>query len=100
MDVCRPENGSSGDCWRGADPITPPPADELDALLELSRRGDIRGFKKQLAGLREVEDGRYAAFVRSLEPFVASYQMNRLRDALRRFQENANANGASHHPSP
>ncbi len=80
----------------GAEPIMPPPATELDTLLELSRRGDIRGVKKQLAGLRKAENGRYAAFVRSLEPFVASYQMNRLRDALRKFQENGN--GTSSHP--
>lgn len=72
-----------------------PSAEELDALLELSRRGDILKVKRQLAALRVAEAGRYAPFVHTLEPFVAGYQMHRLRDALARFQTH-HANG--NHP--
>lgn len=58
------------------------PIEEIDGMLELSRRGDILGIKKRRAGLAAVGDGNYAPFVQSLEPFVATYQMNRIRDAL------------------
>jgi CheY-like chemotaxis protein len=61
----------------GADPVAPPP-EEIDAVLELSRRGDILGIKKRLASLAAVDQGRYAPFVGILEPFVAAYQMNRI----------------------
>jgi CheY-like chemotaxis protein len=64
-----------------------PPAEEIDAMLELSRRGDILGIKKRLAALATLNQGGYAAFVSALEPFVASYQMNRIRDALLKLRQ-------------
>jgi CheY-like chemotaxis protein len=70
-----------------------PPAEEIDAVLELSRRGDILGIKKRLATLAAVDQGRYAPFVGILEPFVAAYQMNRIRDTMLKFKENGD-----HHP--
>jgi signal transduction histidine kinase/CheY-like chemotaxis protein/ligand-binding sensor domain-containing protein len=59
-----------------------PPVEEIDRILELSRRGDILGIKKRLADLATMNDGSYTAFVADLQPFVAAYQMNRIRDAL------------------
>ncbi|MCA1659249.1 MAG: response regulator [Verrucomicrobiaceae bacterium] len=59
-----------------------PPVEEIDSILELSRRGDILGIKKRLAALAGADHGDYAAFVAGLQPFVATYQMNRIRDAL------------------
>jgi signal transduction histidine kinase/DNA-binding NarL/FixJ family response regulator len=59
-----------------------PPLEEIDSILELSRRGDILGIKKRLATLGAIQDGSYASFVASLQPFVAAYQMDRIRDAL------------------
>ena len=64
-----------------------PPPEEIDAMLELSRRGDILGIKKRLTALASVEHGGYTTFVHGLEPFVASYQMNRIRDVLLRVKE-------------
>jgi signal transduction histidine kinase/CheY-like chemotaxis protein/ligand-binding sensor domain-containing protein len=68
-----PDAGSTG--------VTPP-LEEIDSILELSRKGDILGIKKRLATLGTIQDGTYAAFVASLQPFVAAYQMDRIRDAL------------------
>jgi CheY-like chemotaxis protein len=79
-------------CVNGTEPVAPP-AEEIDAVLELSRRGDILGIKKRLATLAAVDQGRYAPFVGILEPFVAAYQMNRIRDTMLKFKENGN-----HHP--
>ena len=62
-----------------------PPAAELEALLELSRRGDVLKVRRKLAGLRTA-DPRLARFVEPLERLAATYQMNRLRDALLEFQ--------------
>jgi CheY-like chemotaxis protein len=64
-----------------------PPLAEIDTILELSRRGDILGIKKRLAAL--VDHGGYSAFVADLQPFVATYQMNRIRDALLKLKEEA-----------
>ena len=66
----------------------PPPA-ELDAMLELSRRGDILGIKKRLGAIRSTDHGAYDAFVGSLEPLVAAYQMDRIREWLIRCKEQA-----------
>ncbi len=68
-----------------------PPAAEIEAMLELSRRGDILGIKKRLTALASAEGGGYTTFVHGLEPFVASYQMNRIRDALLRVKEESEA---------
>jgi hypothetical protein len=68
-----------------------PPAEEIDAMLELSRRGDILGIKKRLTALASAEGGGYTTFVHGLEPFVASYQMNRIRDVLLRVKEEGEA---------
>ncbi len=67
-----------------------PPPEEIEAMLELSRRGDILGIKKRLAALAASDHGNYATFVQSLEPFVAAYQMNRIRDALLKLQKEKN----------
>ena len=58
-----------------------PPVAELDALLELSRRGDVLKIRRRLADLL-VGDPRHARFVEPLAALAASYQMNRLRDSL------------------
>ncbi len=58
-----------------------PPAEELSALLELSRRGDVLKIRRRLADLLAA-DPRHAGFVEPLAALAASYQMNRLRDAL------------------
>ena len=58
-----------------------PPAGELEALLELSRRGDVLKIRRRLADLLAT-DPRYAGFVEPLAALAAAYQMNRLRDAL------------------
>ena len=75
--ACPADNG-------GGDALTPP-AEELDALLELSRRGDILKIRRRLADLLAT-DPRHAGFVKPLESLAASYQMNRLREALRELQ--------------
>jgi len=70
------------------EPATPP-LEEIDSMLELSRRGDILGIKKRLNALAAVETGPYAAFVDQLQPFVATYQMNRIRDVLLKLKSDA-----------
>lgn len=70
-----------------------PPLEEIDAILELSRRGDILGIKKRLATLASPDGGGYATFAQSLESFVASYQMNRIRDALLKLKDGDNVSG-------
>ena len=64
-----------------------PEAAEIEAMLELSRRGDILGIKKRLAALRAAHGGNGGGFVRELEPLVAGYQMERIRDLLSRYGE-------------
>ena len=61
--------------------IFAPPVEELDALLELSRRGDVLKIRRRLADLLAA-DPRHASFVEPLAALAASYQMNRLRDTL------------------
>ena len=65
-----------------------PAAEEIDAMLELSRRGDILGIKKRLGALQAAGAGGCGSFVRGLEPLVASYQMDRIRDVLIKCKEN------------
>jgi signal transduction histidine kinase/CheY-like chemotaxis protein len=64
-----------------------PPVEEIDSMLEMSRRGDILGIKKRLAELATMKNGDYTAFVADLQPFVATYQMNRIRDALLKLKK-------------
>ncbi|MBS0660705.1 MAG: response regulator [Verrucomicrobia bacterium] len=71
---------------REAAPPEVPPAGELEAMLELSKRGDIVGLKRRLGSLVEAQP-RYADFARSLQPFIAGFQMNRLREALEQVIE-------------
>ncbi len=73
-----------------ADAENAPPAEEIDAMLELSRRGDILGIKKRLVALQTTPGGGCGPFVRGLEPLVASYQMDRIRDVLIKCKENGN----------
>ena len=64
-----------------------PTLEEIEALLELSRRGDIGGIKKRLRGW-QTEGGRASsAFVRGLEPLVAGYQMDRIREMLTKHKQ-------------
>ena len=60
-----------------------------EGMLELSRRGDILGIKKRLNALAAAETGHYAEFVDQLQPFVATYQMNRIRDVLLKLKSDA-----------
>ncbi len=70
----------------------PPPPEEIDALLELSRRGDILGIRKRLGALQAAGQHRGCrTLARGLEPLVAGYQMDRIRDVLIRFKENGPA---------
>ncbi len=80
-------------------PILPPPAEELEALLELSQRGDIVRLKRRLAALAE-GDARYAPFFESLRPFIAAFQMNRIRDALEGWISHGAAENTEVKPSP
>ncbi len=70
-----------------ADGQAAPLLEEIDALLELSRRGDIVGLRKRLNALRQpsVTDGT-AALVRRLEPMVAAYQMEEIHALLLEVQ--------------
>jgi signal transduction histidine kinase/DNA-binding NarL/FixJ family response regulator len=68
-----------------------PPIEEIDSMLELSRRGDILGIKKRLNALAAVDSGNYAEFVDQLQPFVATYQMNRIRDVLLKLKSESKA---------
>ncbi len=60
-------------------------------MLDLSRRGDILGIKKRLGALQAAGPGGCLSFVRGLEPLVAGYQMDRIRDVLIKCKENGNA---------
>ena len=67
-----------------------PPAAEIDALLELSLRGDIVGIRQRLARL-EAPDAPpgSATLVRALQPLAASFEMDRLHARLVQFQRHA-----------
>ena len=74
-----------------------PETAEVEALLELSKRGDIVGLKRRLGSLVEVQPG-YAEFARTLQPFIAGFQMNRLREALEQVRQQQPPSSES--PSP
>ena len=68
-----------------ADPA--PPADVVEALLELSSQGDVVGLREQLDALRAPgAPVGGAVLVRALETLVANYQMDQIHETLLRFQ--------------
>ena len=81
----------SGGVEGPAEPNATPSPEEIDALLELSRRGDILGIKKRLGALQVAGAQNGAAFARRMAPLVASYQMDRIREVLVACKENSEA---------
>ena len=68
-------------------PDAAPPADEVEALLELSLQGDVVGLRERLDTLHAPgAPAGSATLVRTLEPLVANYQMDQLHEKLLRFQ--------------
>ena len=64
-----------------------PAPEEIEALLELSRRGDIVGLKKRLHKWQTENDRASSAFARGMEPLVTGYQMDRIREYLTKHRE-------------
>ena len=74
-----------------ADRPAAPLLEEINALLELSLRGDIVGLRKRLDTLRQTTgaaDGT-AALVRRLDPLAAAYQMEGIHALLLEIQTHA-----------
>ncbi len=73
-----------------ADSHPAPPAETVEALLELASQGDVVGLRKHLDTLRAPgAPVGSAALVRALDPLVANYQMDLLHETLLRFQAHA-----------
>ena len=63
------------------EPALPP--EEIDALLELSLRGDIVGIRKRIDSLRAAgTSGGAEAFARRLAPLIDAYQMEAIHALL------------------
>ena len=70
-----------------------PSTQAVSALLELSLRGDIAGLRHRLETLRAPDaPAGSATLVRTLEPLIASFQMDRLHERLLQFQATARGN--------
>ena len=70
-----------------------PSTQAVSALLELSLRGDIAGLRHRLETLRAPDaPAGSATLVRTLEPLIASFQMDRLHERLLQFQAAARGN--------
>lgn len=64
--------------------------DEIEALLQLSLRGDIAGIHKSLVALQSgPRADQYDLLIRQLEPLVANYQMDQLHQVLLKLKQDA-----------
>ena len=66
--------------------LIPPPAAEMEELLELAMLGDILGIQ-QRAALLEQKDSRYQPFARQLQQFAAAFQDKQLLNFIKRHLE-------------
>jgi PAS domain S-box-containing protein len=65
-----------------------PPAEQLQELLDLAARGDIRSLQQQVSRL-EALDETYSPFVARLRAHAGAYQMKELRRWLRSLETHA-----------
>jgi len=71
-----------------AAPPTPPCVEELQTLLHLASRGDIKRLLEQVSRLESL-DQAYTPFVEQLRARAAGYQMKELRRWLKSFEMTA-----------
>jgi CheY-like chemotaxis protein len=62
--------------------VTAPPQDELEHLLELALRGDMRGIRERTTHL-ETLDARYTAFARSLHDLAKEFERQQILALIR-----------------
>ncbi|XOF32503.1 MAG: chemotaxis protein CheB [Candidatus Electrothrix sp. YB6] len=67
-----------------SEPIVPPPASDLQALLEAASLGMMHAIRRQ-AFLLEEQDSRYSPFVRRLVELADTFEEKPLLDFLRRY---------------
>lgn len=70
--------------------IAPPPHEDLAALYELARIGNILGLRKQLVQL-DAADPRWHAFVSKLTALTRDIKLQEIRAYLRQCLENLNS---------
>ena len=64
--------------------LTPPPKEEVEALLAIAKRGDIRQIGKEVAKLAQ-ENPDLKAFENRVNQLVKGFKMKQIRDMLRSF---------------
>jgi CheY-like chemotaxis protein len=66
------------------DLLIAPPKQELEALLELARVGDIKGILDQAVRLEQSEE-RYILFATELRQLAKGFQVNKLQELLKKY---------------
>lgn len=61
-----------------------PPADEIAALLDLARRGDLRGLAKRTTQLEEL-DKKWGPFATHLRQLAKEFKGKQIREFLRKY---------------
>ena len=63
-----------------------PPVDEMAALLDLARRGDLRGIIKRTTELEEIEE-QWKPFTTYLRQLAQEFKGKQIREFLKKFSE-------------
>ncbi len=63
--------------------LIPPPQTEIDKLLDLAKRGDLKAIETVLL---ELESGQYLPFVNKIRELADNFQVKQIRELLKSFQ--------------
>ncbi|NEO00716.1 MAG: response regulator, partial [Moorea sp. SIO3I7] len=67
------------------DEILPPPAEVIEKLFELAKRGNIHGIEKTVLEL-EQRDKKFGPFANELRQLATSFQVKQIREFIKSFR--------------
>lgn len=63
-------------------PVIPPPAAQMEAMIDLAMRGNIQGIEEIVAQL-EQSDAKFTPFVKQMRQLTTSFQVKKIRELLK-----------------
>jgi response regulator RpfG family c-di-GMP phosphodiesterase len=66
--------------------LVPPPAEEMEILLNLARRGDMRAIRERTAHIVTLGE-QYVPFARRLRELAESFETRQIRTLIERYME-------------
>ena len=75
-----------GDHDAGLKPLVPPPPEDLDALHDLARRGNMRKISEYAARIERMDD-KYKSFAEKLKHLAADYEEETIQILIERYMK-------------